>query len=97
MLISPLGAIPCQLTLDKCPQCGYNGECTARHHSLRRDTFTQQKTFKEEFLLNAELKMTGSSFSFGAPEGLQVNLLATPFGIPQETPTFSWAMRSGEI
>ena len=47
--------------------------------------------------MNAELKMTGSSFSFAAPEELQVNLLDAPFGIPRQSPTFSWAMRSGEI
>lgn len=47
--------------------------------------------------MNAELKMTGSSFSFAAPEELKVNLLDAPFGIPRQSPTFSWAMRSGEV
>lgn len=37
-----------------------------------------------------------SAFSFAAPKGLRVNLLASAFGIPKAAPVFSWVMRSGD-
>lgn len=45
--------------------------------------------------MNSDIKK--SAFSFAAPEGLRVNMLASAYGIPKASPAFSWIMRSGEV
>ncbi len=48
--------------------------------------------------MNAELNFSATAaFTFAAPDGLRVNLLSAPFGIPKEAPAFSWVMRSSEV
>ncbi len=55
------------------------------------------KTTKEEFPVNAELnKSAPTAFAFAAPDRLRVDLLSAAWGISKASPTFSWAMRSGE-
>ena len=47
--------------------------------------------------MNAELnKSAPTTFAFAAPDHLRVDLLSTAHGIAKASPTFSWAMRSGE-
>lgn len=47
--------------------------------------------------MNADLNQSApSAFAFAAPNHLRVDLLSCAYGIAKASPTFSWAMRSGE-